>query len=340
MQIRIAGGGVVSAYMLFLAACGGAPGQGSQGDRGSDGEPGATGPEGPAGPQGDPGPAGPDGPAGVDGEDGEDADTGWGPDWVLVTTGDAHACGLTSTGLIDCWLREGVPDKTGLASAPSGLFKSVSAGAASSCAIDEAGSAVCWGNNAWGQASPPTRTDLQIVLTQELISCALTDSGSAECWGYMAESSAGPYTQIALSNSATCALTDPGGEIVCWGDGSDDVLSPPAGVFTSLAGGPGHLCAVANDGSIACWGDSDSYGRYTDIPKGDFIEVTVGDSHNCALAEDGAIACWGNDVWMATDVPIGLKATQVSAGHTCTCAVRPTGSILCWGSLAPDLPYE
>ena len=41
----------------------------------------------------------------------------------------------------------------------------------------------------------------------------------------------------------------------CWGSDYSGQSTPPSGSFLSVSGGASHTCAIANSGSIECWGD-------------------------------------------------------------------------------------
>ena len=76
--------------------------------------------------------------------------------------------------------------------------------------------------------------------------------------------------------------------------------SPPTQpdiVYTAISSGANHVCALATDGSIMCWGneDGDSEGQVSERPTtGVFTEISSGDDHTCALRADGAVICWGS----------------------------------------------
>ncbi|MCY4581063.1 MAG: RCC1 domain-containing protein, partial [Chloroflexi bacterium] len=64
--------------------------------------------------------------------------------------------------------------------------------------------------------------------------------------------------------------------------------------YTAISSGANHVCAIATDGSIMCWGDND-YGQVSDRPtSGSFTQISSGDNHTCALRNDGAVICWGS----------------------------------------------
>jgi hypothetical protein len=102
----------------------------------------------------------------------------------------------------------------------AGVYRQVSIGLSHSCALTSAGRAVCWGNNALGQARPPTGAFRQITAGLHH-TCALTAAGKAVCWGNnrfdQARAPNGTYQQISARAHGTCALTN-AGRAVCWGD--------------------------------------------------------------------------------------------------------------------------
>ncbi len=80
---------------------------------------------------------------------------------------------------------------------------------------------------------------------------------------------------------------------------SGDPPGPPAPdvTYIAISSGANHVCAIAADGSIMCWGneDGDSHGQISDRPtSGSFTEISSGDNHTCALRDDGAVICWGS----------------------------------------------
>jgi hypothetical protein len=69
---------------------------------------------------------------------------------------------------------------------------------------------------------------------------------------------------------------------------------PPSNRYVAINSGANHVCALAADGSIMCWGD-DSEGQVSGRPaSGAFTAISCGDNHTCALRDDGAVICWGS----------------------------------------------
>ena len=75
---------------------------------------------------------------------------------------------------------------------------------------------------------------------------------------------------------------------------------PPDVEYIAISSGANHVCAIATDGSIMCWGneDGDSHGQVSNRPRtGSFklhAQISSGATHTCALRDDGAVVCWGS----------------------------------------------
>jgi hypothetical protein len=159
----------------------------------------------------------------------------------------------------------------------------------------------------------------------------------------------------------TCGVRLSDGGLICWGTLSDDPceaqpdhgqLNPPPGSYTQVSAGGPTFCALARDGSVACWGAGDGstpicegqnlhFGQ-TDTPDGQFVHVCAGYVHACAVRTDGSMECWGagtvdgecGDEWdcgMAAPPPDD-DFVQVACGQTHTCGLKENGKVVCWGS--------
>ena len=61
-------------------------------------------------------------------------------------------------------------------------FAAISSGYSYTCGLREDGSAVCWGVEVWGEASPPRET-FTAISSGHSHTCGLREDGSAACWG-------------------------------------------------------------------------------------------------------------------------------------------------------------
>ena len=65
-----------------------------------------------------------------------------------------------------------------------------------------------------------------------------------------------------------------------------------AGRFLKVAKGPSHACAIAEDGTLSCWGQN--HVQQSEPPPGQFVDVGVNNEYSCAVRADETILCWGN----------------------------------------------
>ncbi len=128
--------------------------------------------------------------------------------------------------------------------------------------------------------------------------------------------------------------------------------------------GDEHTCAVLNNGTVRCFGDSQFHEagfRQIDpddwlswIPNripleiegiDDAVQVTAGVAHSCALHADGGVSCWGGnigrqlalgDTGLVSATPVRIEGlsgvTFIESGQYHTCAVLPDGDVTCWGN--------
>ena len=148
------------------------------------------------------------------------------PNWVQVSAGDRHTCGLKADGTLVCW-----GDNTyGQASVPSNPnWVQVSAGWVHTCGLQADGTLACWGDNTYRQATVPSNPS---------------------------------WVQVSAGLYHTCGLKADG-MLVCWGwnyDGQTTVPSNPNWVQVSVGGY--HTCGLKADGTLRCWG----YNEYGQAP--------------------------------------------------------------------------
>jgi hypothetical protein len=216
------------------------------------------------------------------------------------------------------------------------------------CALRRDGSVTCWG----GSSPPPGLGPVsQLHATSENI-CAVMRAGSVACWGSERASwrsdalAVQGVRQVVNGGGAFCTL-DAASRIFCWSDTGIVPPSPPTPLMDikrlqTLSRG-GGACALGNNGSVTCWGNSAATRIPADLGT-NVTSLTGGDAHFCALSSNGAVRCWGGDWSPATLfpgpndtnpalVPVNLEPTrQLVSGPTYNCALGISGTIRCWGS--------
>jgi alpha-tubulin suppressor-like RCC1 family protein len=140
----------------------------------------------------------------------------------------------------------------------------------------------------------------------------------------------------------------PGGDAPPGGDG-------PSGCRVGLGAGRLHVCAIATDGRVSCWGDG-MYGQIGDgmmtdravptlVPQfPDVVDVGGGRYETCVARATGAAMCWGegdsgqlgDGASMTSPTPVMVSAltgaVDVAPAAIHSCARLASGEVWCWGS--------
>ena len=277
---------------------------------------------------------------------------GGGMNYIAITTGSAHTCGLDAGGQAQCWganesgqLGDGSrTDQPRPASVRTDLrFSALAAGESHTCGLSGGGVPLCWGENLSGQLGDGTRNGQTVPRT---VGGGLVFSAIGAGWNH------------------TCGLTS-SGNAFCWGlnsngqlgDGSTlDRLEPVLvrGAVSTIVAGRAHTCGITQ-GAVLCWGDNSfgQLGNDTNASQGQPVEVVglpgapthlaAGAIHTCALVDGGRAFCWGQNFSgqlgdgttanqaRPVEVDGGYRFTDIHAGGAQTCARTADGAEYCWG---------
>ena len=227
-----------------------------------------------------------------------------------------------------------------------GGVNALTIGAHHTCGIRQDGTAMCWGDNWYGETRPLPGTFIELSAGFGH-TCGLRGDGGVACWGAgytpvpgepeppMPPPSpvpVGRFTTISSAMSTTCGLRArsvpweyPEGNVACWSASGWQLPAPPQGDFVALSVGNEFACALRANGKPVCWG----YINPEQVPAEDtFIAISAGAHHACGLRADGSVRCWG-DNWAGQATPPADLFTAISAGSFNTCGLRPDGTALC-----------
>jgi hypothetical protein len=270
-----------------------------------------------------------------------------------------HTCILTPAGGGQCWGRN-VEGQLGNGSqlssttpvAVTGLSSGVTAivpGRNHTCALTDAGGALCWGENAYGQLGDGTTTmrttptpvaglssGVAAIASGARHTCALLTTGGLKCWG------SNLYGQLGNGTSSPSPVTTP-----------VNVSGLSSGV-ASVATGGFHSCATSTSGAARCWG----WNAFGQLGDGTFIDrstptimsglasdvasITAGGSHTCVIMTDTEARCVGdNAMGQIGDGTLTQHSVAVTVlGHESGVALLLNGGdfscavttlLRCWG---------
>ena len=248
-----------------------------------------------------------------------------------LVTGSLATCVESTPGSWDC--------QKPLQTAPTGSAGSIAFGGMGSqnsgyefgCAVRDAGSLDCWGNNSASQLASFDAGVVQVsagfgssflgCVTPGRSACALFDDGGVSCWGDNAfgkvdpSASSGaflspvhrdlpPAREVVVGGSAACTR-EAAGEVRCWGAWGDGGVVMRDVESVSLGGC--HACALLFDAGVRCWGQSsggqlgtdaggvvvDSAAALAPDLNGAASSVASGGNMSCVTARNGSVWCWG-----------------------------------------------
>jgi alpha-tubulin suppressor-like RCC1 family protein len=281
-----------------------------------------------------------------------------------ISAGGLHTCAWLRDGSARCWgdrslgqlgdgvdLVGGTPPIVAQPSAVLGLsaVSGLAAGGGFTCAL-VGGAVSCFGSNDFGELgdgraerSSRVRSVIGIEEARGLAVGAahacVVDAGRVKCWGSNDGGQLGPRSD------------DRCGSIDCTRTPVDLGFSGA----TKLALGADRSCALREDGTVWCWGNSGGTKVY--LPRqvpglAGIVDLALGRAHSCAKTADRALLCWGEGTRgqlgrpvadpcprgtgqcdpRPTAVPILGAVEKVAAGGDTTCVLLAAGGVRCFGA--------
>ena len=290
--------------------------------------------------------------------------------FVAIDAGPGKACGINFDGAIECWAASAPARVHTVASAsdndfragflpvgwlpsfattraPGGEFVALDAYRDFTCALGVDGGLACWGQDFYGQSSPPLG-QYTAVTVGHWFGCALTqDTYAVVCWGNLdrvGEPPEGSFTQISAGSSHVCGLRGRG-TVECWGYDYAGETTPPPGLFTTLSAGRNHTCGLRPDATVHCWGIGTRDNKPT--PPGKFTSIASEGFRSCGIRPNGTAECWYYKNWVSLehpdediaalaevqdryDPPPGTAFTTLTIGDDHTCGIRADDTAQCW----------
>ncbi|MDO8208860.1 OmpA family protein [Conexibacter sp. CPCC 206217] len=197
------------------------------------------------------------------------------------------------------------------------------------------------------------QADSLTVKAGEYNTCGQRADGTIVCFGQNASSSIWTLPTDAVDGygvmSVPCGI-DADQSVACW-LAADDMYRmkglAPTGSFSQISVGNSHVCALATDRDVVCWGDNDNGAVGPDVPggrqvethTGPFLEVGASHSYSCALGVDGIPQCWGLPGDVLSDMPPATDHfSTISTGDSTVCGILDEPSdtarddtVECWG---------
>jgi alpha-tubulin suppressor-like RCC1 family protein len=253
--------------------------------------------------------------------------------FAALSAGNAHTCGLTTSGSIYCWgfngfgqLGDGTDSSSITPAAVSGglTFASVAAGNTHTCAVITSGDAYCWGDNGGGQLGDAVAESSSVPVlvsgghTFESVgagvwhSCGVTTSATAYCWGLNSHDELGDGTGVQSITPVPVA----GGHS-----------------FLTISAGWDFSCGVTQSGAAYCWGIGTSNQLGRGEPTSSAVPVAVAGGltfsfvdtgsgqHACGVTTNGTVYCWGNGI----DGQLGIGGPTLSQNRLRPSPVRVLG---------------
>ena len=229
----------------------------------------------------------------------------------------------------------------------SATYINIGKGYSNACAVKDDGTAICWGENGYGQngkgsiggndTTPVSVTGSYTWLginAGEYHACGIQSDDTGWCWGRGANGR--------LGNAGTA---NQGSPVEISGSYS----------WAALSAGDEHTCGIQTDGTAWCWGNG-SNGRLGDgsstqqtspieVSGSDtWVAIAAGADSTCGIKDDYSLWCWGNNsnqqlgdgTTTARSTPVAVTGggewLDVSVGRSGqACGIKTDNTLWCWG---------
>ena len=219
----------------------------------------------------------------------------------------------------------------------------ISTGATSACAVVDR-AVKCWGDNSYGKlGNDSTSSSTKPVTVVSKAAWVETIPASTSCFLWctttpekkVAHAATGiggkSVTKISVGTNHTCAVAN--ARVFCWGSNEDGQLGDRNGGWLRWSTVP---VAAAIDGNSALNGK-------------EVVDVSAGDKFTCAVASDGSVACWGKgdngrlgtNSTSGSTYPVSIYkagafngqrgSSLAKASGSTMCVITTTGKPYCWG---------
>jgi len=218
-------------------------------------------------------------------------------------------------------------------------WMTVSPGTSHPCALDLTGLAFCWGDNAWHRLGVADSVNIRRPVRVETPQ---------------------HFRLISAGETETCAVSDRGGGIVCWGGPYPGtlprtVLADRSYQSIALAS---NTCAVSSDGNGWCWGSNRMGQLGSGSPHSEVSaspQPLAGGRHwrtiepgpggfACGLTDAGIAMCWGSNSAgqlgtgsaQGSRIPLPVVGSPryqaLTVGGEHACGLGADGAAWCWGN--------
>ena len=265
-------------------------------------------------------------------------------DFLSLTVGNEHACGLTEAGEVDCWGCSPSIDDTGEywggadCDPPEGSYSALSSLGSVVCTLNLGGALGCFGSSTFDSGVAPSRA-FEFMEVGEGLVCGITPDGTVHCydWSYdeiQLSQIPSRSTSLSVGEEVVCVMNSQG-HPVC--DSRRDrtlvesyVSDQPDIVFEDFRLGVFGTCG-REQGTLElhCWGST--------MPTVDIglvgapIDYDLNYWQGCAVGQDGRLSCWGWGDAGPMPAPDG-EYERVWVGSNNSCALRRDRRVVCWGS--------